>query len=395
MTQTRKWQKRLDRVTRADGVMEELALNLSARQEDNLKEGLVTVFRGLSIAELAGNNENLQSGLHLDMSDEEIENTVLEEQRKPRRQRQDDVGVLFARETEYRDPRSFETKYKNLGRWRNIMPTLSFTPGTSELSWILMDMAGEVEVKASGDNSMVFSDVNADEYFQKVNAHKNGYRYTFSEMRKAALANRPLAEWKVKAVYKAFETDLQTTMFLGNSDLNLTGLFNDTNVPNAVAPNAAGGTNSPVWGVDKTPDEVISDITGLPADTISTYKGAFGDLGTQKFRIILPSSEMMYIMRTPRSINSDTSIYNWIRENFSDVIDGFDIVHEADTAGTSSSSLMMSYVNDSEVFEAHVADSIIWHAPQFHGYEMQIPAEMEYGGVEIRYPLTFNKMYGI
>ena len=183
-------------------------------------------------------------------------------------------------------------------------------------------------------------------------------------------------------------------MFTGDSTLNIPGLFDNADIPEDQAVAAVGGGNSRVWGVDKTPDEVIADITGLVSTIVSTYDGAFADLGKDKFTIILPASEMLYIQDTPRSTQSDMSIESWILQN-SNLIEGFELVHEAKNQGNGGGAVMLAYIKDPDIIEAHVSDQIIWQAPQFHGLDIQVPGEMEFGGVENRYPLTFRKLYGI
>lgn len=322
-------------------------------------------------------------------TDEQIYNEAMEI--KGAQRLNSDSGLLFPRDLTMVDPRYMEVKKQPLGKWRELLPIQNFEYGVGEIAYRQYEFSGEAQDNSPASNQVPFADAEGKEFKNQIYGYKSGYKYTFSELRKAAFSGANIARSKMTAVERAFNTKLQKGMMFGQAEKNLTGFINAPNVPSAEASASSQSGNPTKWDSTKLPDEVIKDISGMPSAIIGDEFSAYGENG---FIICLPSDQYNYVMTTPRTSTSDTTIANYILQNDRRII-GFQLVHELKGQGQGGTDLAICYMKDPEYLEAQVADSIIWQAPQFHGYEIWFPAEMEFGGVAVRYPRSMRQLYGI
>ena len=365
--------------------------NLSGKGEELARENLLREFKKLHYAQRALTEPELNEAFHVDKSDQQIYLEAMEIKAHRNKAKMDSDGLIFARQLTQIDPRYMEVKHQPLGKWRELFPIQTFEQGREKIAYRQFDFSGNVKDQAPGDNSVNWVDATGTEYENKVYSYPSGYKYTYLELRRAAVSNTPLDHSKLRALKLSFETKAQQVMFYGVPEKNIEGFINHTNVPDLQASAPATGSSRELAGGDKTPDEAIADITGMVAKIISDNKSAFGETG---FIICLPTEQFLHIYKTPRSANSDTSIANWILQNYP-FISSFQMVHELAGQGQNSTDLAIAYRKDPLTIEAQIADSVIYHPPQFHDLEIRFPAEMEFGGVVVRYPLGMGQLYGI
>lgn len=104
------------------------------------------------------------------------------------------------------------------------------------------------------------------------------------------------------------QMDTDEQVYVGDATLNVGGLVNHslvTNVSNV--PNGAGG--SPLW-VNKTPDEILTDVNAL----ITTTWAASG-WAVMPNRLLLPPAQFGYISTAKVSSAGNMSILRYILEN--------------------------------------------------------------------------------
>jgi hypothetical protein len=120
---------------------------------------------------------------------------------------------------------------------------------------------------------------------------------------------------KAEATRKSYEEKVNQLIFFGSPDNNLQGFFHGpvgspalTASRTAVAGSAASGATA--WRTDKTPDEIIADLTtaltAMYADTLQIFSPDM---------IIMSVADKKLLQNTPRSIHSDVSILNWFVAN--------------------------------------------------------------------------------
>lgn len=305
-----------------------------------------------------------------------------------------DDGLIFARQLEQIDPRRFEIKYKPLGRWREVLPTVNVTPGLDRITYRIEDMQGEVEPKTVGATDVPYVGISTEEFSNSVVGKGLGYKYTIMELQRAAFAGVPLQDRYQRSVLRGYEKNLDKTMFDGDVLEGLEGLINHTGVSNNEA--AAPGTGSDkTWaGLDKTNDEKIADIRGM-ITTIAAQSQENYNADMTDFVLLLP--RVPYDALNQRmAAGTDTTVLQFILSERKFGIVDVKVIPDLSGAGTGSTDLaIMMPMMDREVAEAHVGDAILWQPMQFHGLDIRFPSIQYHGGVVIRYPIAMTQLYGI
>lgn len=133
-------------------------------------------------------------------------------------------------------------------------------------------------------------------------------KYSLLELESAAKMGRPIDDQKIEGMRLKHQMDTDEQVYVGDATLNVGGLVNHslvTNVSNV--PNGAGG--SPLW-VNKTPDEILTDVNAL----ITTTWAASG-WAVMPNRLLLPPAQFGYISTAKVSSAGNMSILRYILEN--------------------------------------------------------------------------------
>lgn len=83
--------------------------------------------------------------------------------------------------------------------------------------------------------------------------------YTIPELQSAMQVGRPIDSQKLEAIKLKWNMDVDQQVYVGDTDLNLTGLFNNAAVTPSNVVNPGSGTT---WSV-KTPSQILADIRTL------------------------------------------------------------------------------------------------------------------------------------
>lgn len=306
-----------------------------------------------------------------------------------------DDGVIFARQLEQIDPRRFEIKYKPLGRWREVLPVVNTPPGLDRITYRIEDMTGDVEPMTVGRGGNIpYVGISAEEFSNKVVIKAVGYKYTVTELQRSAFAGVPLQERYQRSVLRAYEKNLDITMFLGDTLEGLEGLLNHTGVTNNEAAAAAGGGNTTFWvGPDKTPDEIVADIRGMVTTVANQSQENYN---SDRTNFLLSLSRTPFdALKVRMATGTDTTIMDFVLNN-NYGIKQIKILPELAGEGTGSTDLaLLMPMMDPEVVEAQVGEAIIWSPVQFHDLDIKFPSIQYHGGVVVRYPIAMTQLYGV
>ena len=199
-----------------------------------------------------------------------------------------DDGIFFARQLEEIDPRRFVIKYKPLGRWREVLPLKATVPGLDRITYRIEDVTGSVEPVTVGRGSTVpYVGISAEEFSNKVVIKTLGYKYSVTELHRAAFAGVPLQDRYQKAVLRGYEKNLDVVMFTGDALEGLDGIFNNPNVTNNPAASAAGGGGSKWTNPLKTNDEILADVRGMVTTVANQSQENYNSNNT-RFILMLP-----------------------------------------------------------------------------------------------------------
>ena len=228
----------------------------------------------------------------------------------------DDNGIFFQRQLEYIQAQSYDVLYPDLMAREVFALNTEGGEGINQITYRSYDKRGETAIIAGKATDLPRGDIDGKEYTIDVRTLGNAYGYSRQELAASRLTGMPLEQRKAEATRRSYEEKVNELSWFGNASHNLHGLFGGpagapwSTVTRTVVAAAAGGGNSTVWGVDKTPDEVIADLTNAVAKLYVDTKKIF-----RADTILISVEKKQYLMNTPRSIHSDTSIMDWFCKN--------------------------------------------------------------------------------
>ena len=228
----------------------------------------------------------------------------------------DDAGIFFQRQLEYIQAQSYDVLYPELMAREVFALNTEGGEGINSITYRSYDKRGEAAIIAGKATDMPRGDIDGKEYTIQVRTLGIAYGYSRQELAASRLTGMPLEQRKVDATRRAYEELVNQLSWFGDASHDIGGLFGGpvsgpwSTVTRNVVAAAAGGTNSTVWGVDKTPDEVIRDLTAACAKLYVDTKKIF-----RADTILMSVEKKQYLMNTPRSIHSDVSIMDWFLSN--------------------------------------------------------------------------------
>jgi hypothetical protein len=381
------------------GAYQRIFASQSGKAEIYGKEKLADFFREQHYWEKAKLEPAFKGLYRQDKSDELIYNEAKEVKSYLDKKRLDNSGVFFERDTTFTDPQFYSLKYKPLGKWRNWFVTQNVPLGAEYVRYKQYEKTGDgANLATRGDRNLDLKRTNAKEYLNKQHVYNEGFYFTYAEIRAYLFANADVDRAEQENAANNFEITAHKNMILGDSTIGITGMINATNVPNVQAAAPASGSDRTWNGGDKTNDEVVQDIVGMPKKIIEDNKSAYGEDG---FVVGLPVAKFNYITSTRLAAGTDTTIAAHILENFKGeqgqpVIKGFVIIHELAGQGNGSSDLAICFKpNEGEYIKARINDQVIFHPPVFEPLSIVYAMEQEMSGLTIMHPLSMTQLYGI
>jgi hypothetical protein len=296
---------------------------------------------------------------------------------------QEAMGFIVSQLT-YTEATAFNKLYTPM-QYEQFIPITSEAGEWAEsIRYEIYDYAGQGRrTSGKGKDINLVDTAYADKTFPVVNGDI-GYDYTTEELRRTAFLRKPVSERKLTAAIDGYRRHMNNVGLFG--EVNLTGLFNNANIPHANAPNGAWLTTQAANIATTGPGNILFDINSVITGVWNTTN--FNDMVTD---IIIAPQRYAYIASTPRSPNSDKTILQYVKENnIAKVERGIDINFAAgyglDTAGAGGTARMMGYVKSDQRLVMHTPLPLRFLAPQLLGLAVQVPGEYKYSGVEVRYP---------
>jgi len=131
--------------------------------------------------------------------------------------------------------------------------------------------------------------------------------WTLPELESASKLGRPVDQQKYNGMQLKWNMDIDEQVYVGDTQLNFSGLFNNASVTaNAVANGALG---SKLW-TKKTPDEILADVNTL----LNNVWEASG-WAQMPDQLRLPPTQYSYIVSQKVSNAGNVSILKFLQEN--------------------------------------------------------------------------------
>lgn len=218
--------------------------------------------------------------------------------------------------------------------------------------------------------------------------------YTLWELESARLTGRPIDVQMLSALNRKHQMDTDQMVYIGDSSIGLTGLFNHTLITNSTAV-AAGASTSTVWSL-KTADEILADINELlvsvwassgyvaPPTKLAIAPVPFGYISTVKVssagnETILSYVKERNILTAEKGIPLDIVSVKWLdKANFP----------------SASSDRMVAYSQRPEYVRFPMVP-LVPATTQYDGVWVKVPYYGKLGCVEMVYPETVGVRTGL
>ena len=286
------------------------------------------------------------------------------------------------------EAKMYEVQYKNI-TYPQVIPISNEAGEWAEsVTYFFMDGSAVAKFVGSKSLDVPIAEIGTDKVVVPVELGATGYEYSDEEMRQAMQLGRPLAQLKANVARRAYEELAQRTSMTGDTQHDLPGFLNNTNVTAASVVNPGGGTE---W-VNKTPAQILFDINDLLGDIfVDTLQVERADT------LLLPTAQWSFIASTPRSDNSDTTILQYVVANSPYVNSEADIMplSELAGAGAGATDRMMAYTKSVDKVVFHIPMPLRFTEPQRKGRGFEVPGEFKLSGVEFRYPGSARYADGI
>lgn len=301
-------------------------------------------------------------------------------------QRMDDSFSFFlARELTYIRTRVLEVAKAPMNAFR-IFPVQTEIPAGAQVAiQRIYDQTGVAKLISNYADDLPRADVIGTETPVKVMTIGDSYGYNVVEIENAQFAGVNLEMYKAQAARRAVDFKINQLAWFGDADAGITGFLANPNLTSVTI--AADGTGSSSKFVDKTPDQIIRDVTQL----ISAINLATNNVENPNM-VLFPTEAFDHIVMTPRSQYSDLTILEFLRRSHPDV--RFEKVGELDGAGTAGADLMVAGRFAPDVIRLEIPERFRQLPVEKRNLEYVVDCISRFVGVTITIPLAFSKASG-
>lgn len=305
----------------------------------------------------------------------------------------DALGFLIS-QVSYLEAGITEIVYPEIQYPRLIPVDTQANEWAKSVTWLSMDRVGQAAWFDSNATDMRLADVTRTKHEHPIEMAAIGYRYNLEEISQAMMIpGTNLTNDKANAARRAAEEMIDEIAMRGDTLKNWSGLINSAAVPSATAP--ADGTSSSTEFADKTPDQVMRDISNLLSG------GWVATLGTEMPDTLLLPMSHLAALAARFMPNSNIGLVEWLtRNNIYTYTTGQNLTIQAirglETAGTGNTARAVAYRRNPDVLKLHLPMPHrfleVWHTgPMIY----DVPGIFRLGGVEIRRPMAMRYLDGI
>lgn len=213
-----------------------------------------------------------------------------------------------------------------------------------------------------------------------------GYDYGLEEVNHASMLGMNLTGDKASAARLVYERMIDRLAFSGDTEKNMTGLFNNASV-------TAGSAPTGDWDT-ATEDEILADVNDVLMDVYAaTNEVAMADT------LLMPSAKLQKIASMRLGDAGITVLEFLQRANVYTAETGRPLtirgVRGLSTAGAGLTNRMVAYRRSPQVLKMHIPMRHRFLPPQISGLTFKVPGIFRVGGLEIRLPKEVRYSDGI
>jgi hypothetical protein len=302
--------------------------------------------------------------------------------------------VFFVSQLTYEET-EMQARYYVPMQYKDFVPiSTAAGPWADSITYYVYDKVGNAQFASTAANDIPYVDVAFAQKTFGIHSATVGYKYTQDELRKSAYLKRPLPELRQQVAIEASERLINTTMLLGNTNKNLTGLYNNATVTHAATP------STKKWdGTDGTPATVAQILSDFAFGLYSTWLASGFNVVANA--VLIPPGAYQYLSVTPASPTIPTvtilqylamnNLYTQKTKQPLMIDAGFDLA----TAGASGVGRAVFYDKNPTTLIGHIPMPLQFLAPQYDGIDVKIPGEFKLSGVEVRRVTNMYYMDGV
>ena len=305
----------------------------------------------------------------------------------------DDDAVFFQRQLEFIEAQTYDTLYPELEAREAFGTDTTGGAGINTLTYRSYNHVGKAQVINARATDLPKSSISGIEVSIAVKSVGTAFDYDIDEVDSAAVTGLPLETRKANAATRGYEQYVNSAAWYGDAANGFVGFFENPDVTKAtVAAAAVGGSTK--W-VDKTPTEVIADLTtAVSAMYASTLKIMRPD------EIWMPVEHEQYIFNTARSEQSDKTIGAFFIANNQfinsrDKIKGLNAIKGHGASGADCFVVVARTAQGNKTFRLREPLPLTWQPVQLHGLIYEVPGRGRFAGFQAMYPAAISINSGI
>ncbi|RAI34536.1 DUF2184 domain-containing protein [Rhodoplanes serenus] len=259
-------------------------------------------------------------------------------------------------------------------------------------TFFTVDVAGQAKFISGAANDLPLSAATRDQGTHDFAMIGAGWDWNMEEVNQAALYGIPLSDTKAMASSQAIERMLNDIAMAGHTEMNWTGLVNNSAVSRADV--AADGTSSSTYWSAKTNDQILRDIN----DLITSVRTNSAEVEWADTLRLPPEAFRLIATRRLGSGDGLLTLIEYIRRNnvyTAETGQPLDIqpLRELATASNDGGGRMIAYRRDLEVLRFHLPmprrvlqprqkTLMAWEQgviARTGGTEIRLPGAMAYG----------------
>jgi len=301
-----------------------------------------------------------------------------------------DVSFFFTRQLTYIYTKTYDIKYAELMARKCFPINREVHPGAEFFIYRQYDQVGMGKIVNVYSKDFPRVDVRAKEFTGRVKEIGESFGYNWKELQSAIFTGQPLEQRRANSAKRASFQKENDIIWFGDTDNNLIGLFNNTNIP--ISTPTANGNGGSTNFKSKTSAQIIADMSQ-----------PFIDIRKNSLNVEVADTLLMsvaaygYIAMTPYSQYSDKTILQWFLANTLDCKEVVPINELGSvTAGViNNEDVMVAYKRDADHIEMIVPQEFFMAPPQMEGFEWTISCLASTGGLVTYYPLSIEIVHGI
>ena len=289
----------------------------------------------------------------------------------------------------------YETRYRAIKYREYFNIDSEGGAGITSIKTYIWDMVGSAKIIGDYSDDLPTAGAGAAEATVGVRWVGASAITSWMEVQQAQLANRPLPQRRVDAANRAIEQKLNAIAFGTDeegTDAGLYGMLSHPNIPEGTLTAGAATGATTAW-TTKTPNEILADVQNSQITMSNSTYATF-----MPNKIALPVLQWNILATTRMNDLTTDTILDFLvsKSPYISSVDDVVMMPELAGAGPNGEDMMLVYDDG--------ADNAVMYIPyekdtpmgtQVDGLHFKTPIVASTAGVDVRFPLAFNKVLGI